>query len=108
MSFDPVDFLKISNELLTGNTAAHYRSLINRAYYAAFGHVRNNLYISTTGGSMHQEVIKHYPRVFAPILANHLDTRAVGLLSNELPLWVADIWSELLTYQDQSIPLSVP
>src|SRR5690606_20850317 len=58
MSFDPVDFLKISNELLAGNTEAHYRSLINRAYYAAFGHIRNSLYISNASGSVHKEVIQ--------------------------------------------------
>lgn len=58
MSFDPVDFLKISNELLSGNSEAHYRSLINRAYYAAFGHVRNKLHISVSDGSVHKAVIQ--------------------------------------------------
>ena len=58
MSFDPVDFLKISKELLSGDSEAHYRSLINRAYYAAFGHVRNKLHISVSDGSVHKAVIQ--------------------------------------------------
>lgn len=57
MSFDPVEYLKVSNELLAGNTEAHYRSLINRAYYPAFGHIRNKLSISNNRGSVHREVI---------------------------------------------------
>jgi len=57
MKFDPLDFLIISKELQNGKSEAHFRSLINRAYYAAFGHIRNNLSISSEGLSIHWEVI---------------------------------------------------
>jgi hypothetical protein len=39
MSFEPKSFIDISKELKSGNTEAHYRSLINRAYYGVFGHI---------------------------------------------------------------------
>ena len=58
MSFDPKKFIDISEELKSGHTEAHYRSIINRAYYGAFGHIRNNLETSDSGLSVHQMVIK--------------------------------------------------
>jgi uncharacterized protein (UPF0332 family) len=57
MLFNPRDFIKISKELQKGDTEAHYRSLINRAYYGAFGHIRNSLGIKVFDASVHQEVI---------------------------------------------------
>lgn len=57
MSFDPQRFIDISKELQSGQTEAHYRSIINRAYYGAFGHIRNNLGVLVSDGqSAHQEV----------------------------------------------------
>ena len=58
MSFDPQRFIDISKELQSGQTEAHYRSIINRAYYGAFGHIRNNLDIAVFDASVHQEVIR--------------------------------------------------
>lgn len=58
MSFDPQRFIDISKELQSGQTEAHYRSIINRAYYGAFGHIRNNLGIAVFDTSVHQEVIR--------------------------------------------------
>lgn len=58
MSFDPQRFIDISKELQLGKTEAHYRSIINRAYYGAFGHIRNNLGITVFDASVHQEVIR--------------------------------------------------
>lgn len=58
MSFDPKKFLEISKELQKGETEAHYRSIINRAYYGVFGHIRNNLGIVVFDASVHQEVIR--------------------------------------------------
>ncbi len=58
MSFDPQKFINISKELQSGQTEAHYRSIINRAYYGAFGHIRNSLEITVIDASVHQEVIK--------------------------------------------------
>ena len=58
MSFDPKNFIDISKELNEGTTEAHFRSIINRAYYGAFGHIRNSLRIYVDDGSVHQRVIK--------------------------------------------------
>ncbi|GHT40138.1 hypothetical protein FACS189437_05340 [Bacteroidia bacterium] len=58
MRFNPKDFIKISKELKTGHTEAHYRTLINRAYYGAFGHIREQLPIYTDGISVHREVLR--------------------------------------------------
>lgn len=44
-------------ELKSGNTEAHFRSIINRAYYGAFGHIRNKLGIYVFAASVHQAVI---------------------------------------------------
>ncbi len=58
MSFDPQKFIDISKELqLSATTEAHYRSIINRAYYGAFGHIRNNLGLYVTKSSVHRAVI---------------------------------------------------
>lgn len=58
MAFDPRTLIIISKELHSGTTEAHYRSIINRAYYGAFGYIRNRLSIYVDNGSVHQEVIK--------------------------------------------------
>jgi len=58
MKFDPLDFIEISKELQSGKTEAHFRSIINRAYYGAFGHIRNNLGIVVFDASVYQEVIR--------------------------------------------------
>ena len=58
MSFDPQRFIEISKELQSGKTEAHYRSIINRAYYGVFGHIRNNLNIVEFNASVHQKVIQ--------------------------------------------------
>lgn len=39
---------------------AIYRSVVNRAYYAAFLLARDKAGITNTGGSVHQDVIKYY------------------------------------------------
>lgn len=57
MSFEPKDFIKISKELSNGASEAHFRSLINRAYYGVFGHIRKQLPIFVQDASIHQEVI---------------------------------------------------
>ncbi len=58
MAFDPRTFINVSKELQSGTTEAHYRSIINRAYYGAFGYIRNELRIFVDRGSVHQDVIK--------------------------------------------------
>lgn len=58
MAFDPRTFINVSKDLQSGTTEAHYRSIINRAYYGAFGYIRNRLSIFVDSGSVHQEVIR--------------------------------------------------
>lgn len=58
MSFNPKSFIDISKELKTGVTEAHYRSIINRAYYGVFGYIRNKLPLYVDDASVHKEVIK--------------------------------------------------
>ena len=58
MPFDPKGFIDISKELQTGNTEAHYRSIINRSYYGVFGHIRNELGLNVSDASVHQATIK--------------------------------------------------
>lgn len=77
MSFEPKTFIDISKELKTGNSEAHYRSLINRAYYGVFGHIRKNLPISVSDASVHQEVINYLrrsPNINEKKLASRLET----------------------------------
>jgi uncharacterized protein (UPF0332 family) len=57
MSFNPQTFIEISKELDKGNSEAHLRSLISRAYYAAFGHIKNKLQYSDTSISVHRNLI---------------------------------------------------
>jgi uncharacterized protein (UPF0332 family) len=58
MRFNPKEFIKISKELKTGSTEAHYRSIINRSYYGAFGYIRERLPIYADGISVHREVLR--------------------------------------------------
>jgi len=58
MSFDPKSFLQVSNDLneTTNSIEAHRRTIIGRAYYAVFGHIRDALGIKTQKG-VHNKVI---------------------------------------------------
>lgn len=62
MSFNPKDFIEISKELSIGVTEAHYRSIINRAYYGVFGYIKKQLPIYVENASVHQEVINNLKR----------------------------------------------
>lgn len=57
MSFNPKEFIAISKELENGESEAHFRSIINRAYYGSFGYLKIRLPISSNGSSVHQDVI---------------------------------------------------
>ncbi len=63
MSFDPLDLLKIVQEVKgAGSTEAHYRSVSNRAYYGIFGYLRNRLVAEgrlpySEEASIHRKVI---------------------------------------------------
>jgi uncharacterized protein (UPF0332 family) len=77
MSFEPKKFIDISKELKKGDTEAHYRSLINRAYYGVFGHIKKQLPIYVTDASVHQEVInylKRSPNINEKKIASRLET----------------------------------
>lgn len=56
MQFDPRTFINVSRDLTTGNSQAHLRSIINRAYYGVFGYLRNELRIYSEGSSVHRDV----------------------------------------------------
>jgi uncharacterized protein (UPF0332 family) len=62
MRFDPKGFIQVSKDLKKGASEAHYRSIINRAYYGAFGYIRNSLNIFVKDHSVHQEVINTLKR----------------------------------------------
>jgi uncharacterized protein (UPF0332 family) len=77
MSFEPKSFIDISKELKAGNSEAHYRSLINRAYYGVFGHIIKNLPLNVSDASVHQELIKYLrrsPNVNEKKIASRLET----------------------------------
>jgi hypothetical protein len=59
MSFDPKNLLVVSEQLSVGDTEAHVRSHVNRAYYAAFGHLKKRLPNISSGISAHQELINY-------------------------------------------------
>lgn len=56
MPFDPRTFIDVSKDLRSGDTQAHVRSIINRAYYGVFGYLKNDLGIYSEGISVHKEV----------------------------------------------------
>jgi uncharacterized protein (UPF0332 family) len=58
MAFDPLEFINVAKELGKGASEAHFRSTINRAYYGAFGYIRNDLGVFIDSPSVHQDVIK--------------------------------------------------
>lgn len=60
MYFNPIDFLKIAEDLSKGNTEAHYRTSISRSYYAIFGMIRTRYnFFVPKGLSVHQKLIDH-------------------------------------------------
>ncbi len=58
MSFEPKTFIEISKELIKGSSEAHYRSMISRAYYGVFGHIKKELNMPTYGVSVHQDLLR--------------------------------------------------
>jgi uncharacterized protein (UPF0332 family) len=77
MNFEPKSFIDISKELQAGNTEAHYRSLINRAYYGVFGHIIKNIPLSVSNASVHKEVINYLrrsPNINEKKVASRLET----------------------------------
>ncbi len=62
MPFDPKKFVELSKQLQNGTTEAHYRTLINRAYYGAFGYIRDCLGVAVVEMSVHRKVIESLKR----------------------------------------------
>jgi uncharacterized protein (UPF0332 family) len=58
MSFQPSSFIKIAKELEAGTSEAHFRSVVNRAYYGALGYLKNNLPILSISPTIHNDVIR--------------------------------------------------
>ncbi len=58
MSFNPQEFIKIGTSLSEDDSEAHSRSVINRAYYGAFGYIKERLPRNFGYGlSVHNNVI---------------------------------------------------
>ena len=57
--FNPKDFLNIAKQLAQGNTEAHFRSAINRTYYATFGLLVTKLDFKDDTLSVHHNLINH-------------------------------------------------
>ena len=77
MSFEPKYFIDISKELRNGNTEAHYRTLINRAYYGVFGHIRKRWPTYISDGSVHKDLIrslKNSPHINDKKIGKRLET----------------------------------
>ncbi|MGV9141957.1 MAG: HEPN domain-containing protein [Promethearchaeota archaeon] len=72
MNFNPKKFIDISKELEEGNTEAHYRTIINRAYYGVFGHIKEKLQINNMTQSVHQNVIQNLSNSI------HINEKKVG------------------------------
>ena len=55
MRFSPEDFLRVSEDILAGDgSEAHYRTVVNRAYYAAFGYAVEEFGLKVFDGSVHR------------------------------------------------------
>ncbi|MDP4183633.1 MAG: hypothetical protein Q8862_00545 [Bacteroidota bacterium] len=63
MSFDPKEFIVIAEEIDKGTTEAHVRSMINRAYYGAFGYAKLKTNFTRDGASVHQDLIAYLKRL---------------------------------------------
>lgn len=76
--FDPSEFFVIAEDLYKNNTTpAGYRTVIGRAYYAAFLVARNRAGLISTGAGGHENVAKHYksaPDAVHTLIGNRLDT----------------------------------
>jgi len=58
MNFDPRDFISISKELKNGDSEAHIRSMIGRAYYGAFGYAKSKIDFYDESLSVHFKLIE--------------------------------------------------
>ncbi len=75
MSFDPKEFLTVSSDLKKKSdcTEAEYRTIANRAYYAAFGYIKQNFPFINSGISAHQETIDHLERYYGKKVSKMLE-----------------------------------
>lgn len=69
MPFSPDDFLTVARELSGGDTEAHYRSAVSRAYYAVFWQAR--LVLEQSGDSVSAFGESSHNRVWDYLVADH-------------------------------------
>jgi uncharacterized protein (UPF0332 family) len=63
MSFNPILFINVAKDLnSSAKTEESYRSVVNRAYYGAFGYLKNKLNLTSYGVSCHQDLIENFKR----------------------------------------------
>lgn len=78
MAINPQDLVQYAYELYCemGNTCCELRSrtVVNRAYYGAFLTARDHAGITTSGGSIHAEVISYYQAKKMGKIGNNLDS----------------------------------
>ena len=74
MPLDPASFYALAGGLLNSENAdeAVYRTVIGRAYYAAFLFARNQAGIRTSTGAVHQITIDRYLELGKSGIANRL------------------------------------
>ena len=76
VDFTPVDFYNFANCLYQDHSSeVAYRTVIGRAYYAAFLCARDSANIVNTSGSVHKEVITHFTTRKKKIGGNLKDLR---------------------------------
>jgi uncharacterized protein (UPF0332 family) len=60
MSFNPILFINVAKDLHnSAKTEEASRSVVSRAYYGAFGHIKKKLNFSDLGTSTHQKLIEN-------------------------------------------------
>lgn len=79
--FDPSDFFEVAESLYESNkTPAGYRTVVGRAYYAAFLVARDYAGLQSRGPGGHESVAQHYKSELKAVhilIGNRLDTLRV-------------------------------
>jgi uncharacterized protein (UPF0332 family) len=61
MSFNPILFINVAKDLNSrASTEESYRSAVSRAYYGAFGYLKDRLDLADYGPSCHQNLIDNF------------------------------------------------
>jgi uncharacterized protein (UPF0332 family) len=73
--FDPSLFYRFAGDLYQAADATEvtFRTIVGRAYYAAFLAARNQALIQTSGSNIHDQTITHYRNARRSAIASRLD-----------------------------------